>query len=82
MTAKEHGDARRIDVLFGHTELQSRFRRDGLRFIGEGRALHYDGDRKLTKDTGWRPTGIEVIAPDARTAMQVECWNRAFHRPR
>ena len=42
----------KVEVLFGRVEIQSRIRRDGLRFIGEGRSLHYDMDGNLIKDTG------------------------------
>jgi hypothetical protein len=69
-TAKRDGAAV-IDIFYGHIKIESRFRQDGLRFIGEGRALHYDGSGNLTKDTGWTPTGCEMTAPDKQTAAQV-----------
>lgn len=58
--------------FFGRVEVQSRIRREGLHFIGEGRSLHYDRDGKLTKDSGWRPTGVDMTAPDEATATQIE----------
>lgn len=45
-------------------EVLSRMRQDGTRWIGEGRSLHYDADGKLTKDTGWEPTGVKLIEPE------------------
>jgi hypothetical protein len=52
----------RIEILFGRIEMESRWRAEGNRFIGEGRALHYDLQGRLTKDTGWQPTGVELIS--------------------
>ena len=53
-----------IDYFFGHIDIQSRMRLEGNRLVGEGRSLFYDGNGKLTHDTGWRPTGCELIWPD------------------
>lgn len=51
-------------LFFGHINMESRMRPEGNRWIGEGRSWHYDGDGKLTKDTGWQPTGIVLIWPE------------------
>lgn len=59
---------------FGRIELQSRIRREGNRFIGEGRSLHYDWQGKLEKDTGWQANGCELIADDPTLAEQVASW--------
>ena len=56
----------RLSIIFGHIELESRMRREGNRLIGEGRARHYDLDGRLTKDTGWEPTGAVLIEPEPR----------------
>lgn len=53
----------RFDVFFGHVRLETRMRSEGNRIIGEGRAWHYDGRGTLTNDTGWEPTGVELILP-------------------
>ena len=45
----------------GHIEFESRVRLVGNKLIGEGRIRNYDGDGKLISDTGWEPTGIELI---------------------
>ena len=47
----------KIEILFGHIQIESRLRRDGERLIGESRALHYDRDGLQTKETDWQPTG-------------------------
>ena len=61
---------------FGSVHMQTRFRREGNRFIGEGRSLHYDLHGKLERDTGWCPTGVEMIADDPSLAEQVAMWLR------
>lgn len=50
-----------LDIFYGHIALDSRLRRDGDMLIGEGRAKHYDGQGNLTKDTGWKPTGCNLV---------------------
>lgn len=47
----------------GHIHLESRFRREGNRLIGEGRARHFDGN-VLKQDSGWEPTGCVVTVWD------------------
>lgn len=47
----------RINIFYGSVKLESRMRPVGNRVIGEGRALHFDANGKLVKDTGWEPTG-------------------------
>ena len=59
-----------LDILYGHIKIESRMRPEGNRWIGEGRAWHYDGDGNLTKDTGWEPTGVVMIWPEP----QVRHW--------
>lgn len=54
-------DAVSIDVFFGHIRIETRMRPEGNRLIGEGRSWHYDGEGRLVKDTGWQPTGAELI---------------------
>ncbi len=54
----------KCEMIFGHIVCESRQRREGNKLIGEGRSLHYDGDGKLTKDTGWQPTGVNLILGD------------------
>ena len=54
----------RLHPFYGRIEIQTRMRPEGNRLIGEGRSLHYDGDNKLTKDTGWQATGCELIWGD------------------
>lgn len=61
----------KFDILFGYIVLDSRIRRDGNLIIGEGRAMHYDGNGVLTKDTGWEPTGIVM-----------EVWDEYPYQPR
>ena len=54
-----------IRPLYGRVVCESRMRFDGSRIVGEGRALHYDQDGKLEKDTGWQPTGVVLYWHDA-----------------
>lgn len=53
-----------IEPFFGHVHLESRMRPEGNKWIGEGRARHFDMNGKLVKDTGWEPTGIVLIWPE------------------
>lgn len=63
-----------LNYVFGHVVLESRMRPEGNRIIGEGRAWHYDGDGKLTKDTGWEPTGVVLIWPDQEPCKWWKFW--------
>jgi pectin methylesterase-like acyl-CoA thioesterase len=53
----------KIDVWFGYIRLESRLRSEGNKLIGEGRSWHYDQYGALIKDSGWQPTGCELILP-------------------
>jgi hypothetical protein len=61
--------------FYGHIVLDSRMRIDGNRWIGEGRAWHYDGQGRLIKDTGWEPTGCVLICPEPEPRRWWEFWN-------
>lgn len=69
-------DSVHLDAFFGRLECQTRFRREGLRFIGEGRSLNYGRDGNLIKDSGWVPTGVEMEAPTKELAEEVSQWLR------
>lgn len=56
-------DEARFRSFFGHSELETRFRPEGRDFIGEGRTKRFNEHGCLVEDTGWRPTGVRLIAP-------------------
>jgi hypothetical protein len=53
-----------LKIFFGHIKLDTRVRLVGNRGIGESRKLEYDGDGVLIKDSGWVPTGCNIIWPE------------------
>lgn len=63
-----------IECFFGHVRIESRMRPAGNRLIGEGRCWHFDSDGKLTKDTGWQPSGAVLIWPEPETRKWWEFW--------
>lgn len=64
----------RIDMIFGRIEMKSRMRPEGNRIIGEGRSWTYDGEGKLTKDTGWQPTGAVLYWSEPEPKRWWEFW--------
>lgn len=60
--------------FYGHVVLESRMRQEGNKFIGEGRALHYDRDGRLVEDTGWEPTGCVMILPEPDRRPWWKLW--------
>ena len=64
----------RIDMWLGHIAIESRMRSVGNRIIGEGRARHYDGEGKMTKDTGWQPAGCELYWDEPEPRRWWEFW--------
>jgi hypothetical protein len=53
-----------LKIFFGHIKLDTRVRWVGNRGIGESRKLEYDGDGLLVKDSGWVPTGCNIVWPE------------------
>lgn len=74
-TLETHADPLvKIDILYGHVEIQTKMRREGNIIHGEGRSLTYDRDGNLTKTSEWVPSGVKMEVWDEWPEQPKRVW--------
>lgn len=64
----------KIDILYGHIDVQTRMVPIANGLAGEDRRRTYDRDGNCTEDTGWHRTGCNLIWPEPECRRWWEFW--------